>query len=375
MKIAVVHDWLPVIAGGEAVLKEILATYPDSDVFTLLNFLNDEQMESLGIKNVKTSALNTLPFIEKYYRKLLGFYPQAIEDFDLSSYDLIISSSAAFAKGVIVGADQVHIAYVHSPARYAWDMTHDYLNQAGLNKGIKGYMAKKILSQFRIWDSRTPNGVDVFVANSEFIRKRIWRVYRREAEVIYPPVAIERFTLEESKEDFFLTASRMVPYKRIDLIASAFTRMPEKKLVIIGDGPEMPIIKDICKGHSNITLMGYQNNDVLVDMMRKAKAFVFAAKEDFGIVPVEAQACGTPVIAYGAGGALETVVDIKLDNDKGTGLFFDNQTEDSLIEAVREFDQYTFVPLSCRKNAEKFSPEIFRKKLKDMVSKSVLEKK
>lgn len=360
LKVAVVHDWLPLIGGGEAVLKEIIALYPNADVFTLFNFLNQEQLESLGIKKVHTSYLNKLPGIEKYYRKLIGLCPQAIEDFDLSSYDLIISSSAAFAKGVIVGGHQVHVAYVHSPARYAWDMMHQYLKQTGLDKGIKGYIAKRILSKFRIWDTRTANGVDLFIANSNFISKRIWRVYRREAEVIYPPVDLTRFTALENKDDFYLTASRMVPYKRIDLIASAFAAMPDKKLVIIGDGPELSRIRKICENCSNIILLGYQNNHTLVDHMRRAKAFVFAAEEDFGIVPVEAQACGTPVIAYGAGGALETIINIRENAETGTGLFFQEQKIESIIKCVCDFEGYEFSAQSCRQNAERFSRDKFR---------------
>lgn len=374
MKVAVVHDWLPVIGGAEAVLREILAVYPNADVFTLLNFLNQEQLSSLGVKKLTTSYLNKLPGIEKYYRKLLGLYPQAIEDFDLSDYDLIITSSAAFSKGVIVGGDQIHVAYVHSPARYAWDLMHQYLKQTGLDKGIKAYVAKRILSKFRIWDSRSANGVDAFIANSDFIRRRIWRVYRREAEVIYPPADLEKFTLREDKEDFFLTASRLVPYKRVDLIASAFANMPDKKLVIIGDGPEMEKIKTICDGCSNITLMGYQNDEALVDNMQRAKAFIFAAEEDFGIVPVEAQACGTPVVAYGAGGALETVKCAGSDMSSATGLYFEDQSVESLTEAVIAFDMYTFSAQACRKNAEHFSAEVFHRKLKAVVENVVAQK-
>ena len=229
LKVAIVHDWLPLIAGAERVLEQMTKLYPQADIYTLFNFLSEEEEKLFGDCKITASYLNKLPGVKKYYRKLLSFCPQAIESFDLSEYDVVISSSHVVAKGCITGAEQVHISYVHSPARYAWDLTHHYLKQTGLNKGIKGYLAKSMLSKFRIWDYRTANGVDQFVANSAYIKKRIWKVYRRDAEVIYPPVDVNRFEFKDQKEEFYLAASRMVPYKRIDLIASAFAEMPDKK--------------------------------------------------------------------------------------------------------------------------------------------------
>ncbi len=377
MKIAIVHDWLPVIGGGELVLKEIVKAYPDADVFTLFDFLSPEDKASLGIKNVTTSYLNKLPGVRKYYRHLVPFFPQAIEDFDLYDYDLVISSSAALSKGVITGAHQTHVAYVHSPARYAWDMTHKYLKQTNLVKGPKAFLAKYFLSKFRIWDYRTANGVDHFIANSAYIRRRIWKVYRREAEVVYPPVDIDRFAVRAGKEDFFMTASRMVPYKRLDLIAAAFAKMPDKKLVIIGDGPEMKRVAEAAANAPNIQLLGYQKGDVLVDHMQRAKAFIFAAEEDFGIVPVEAQACGTPVIAYGAGGALETVVDAERDPAHGTGLYFGEQTADAIRDAVTRFDVLAnpITAESCRENAARFSTAKFHERLRANVDRALADKK
>ena len=297
LKVAVIHDWLPLIAGAERVLEQITKVYPNADIYTLFDFLDDEQRKTFGDCKITASYLNKWPKVEKYYRKLLPFCPMAIEDFDLSEYDLIISSSHAVAKGVITGAEQIHVSYVHSPTRYAWDLMHHYLKESNMDRGIKGYIAKKILHKFRIWDYRTANGVDSFIANSNYIRKRIWKVYRREAEVIYPPVNVDLFEYSDKKEDFYLTASRMVPYKRLDLIASAFALLPDHKLKIIGDGPEMAKIKAIAEKSPNIELMGFQPTDILRDHMQRAKAFVFAAEEDFGIIPVEAQACGTPVVA------------------------------------------------------------------------------
>ncbi len=370
LRVAVVHDWLPLIAGAEKVLEQIILTFPQADIFTLFNFLTPEEEQLFKGCKITASYLNKLPKVKKYYRKLLPFCPLAIESFDLSSYDIVISSSHVVAKGVITGPDQPHISYVHSPARYAWDLTHEYLKQTKLDRGIKGYFARSELSKFRIWDYRTANGVDHFIANSNFIRKRIWKVYRREAEVIYPPVDIERFTFSERKEEFYLAASRMVPYKRLDLIAQAFALTPHIKLIMIGDGPEMPKIKAIADKVSNITLLGYQENKVLIDHMQRARAFVFAAEEDFGIVPVEAQACGTPVIAYGAGGALETVIGYDSNPRDATGLFFAEQTITSLSAAVIRFQDLheRISPKNCRKQAEKFAPERFRSKLTTAVA-------
>lgn len=377
LKIAIVHDWMPVIAGAEKVLAEIVKTFPEADVYTLFNFLSDEKLKSIGIKSVRTSYLNRWPRVEKYYRHLLPLLPQAVEDFDLSGYDLVITSSAALAKGVITSADQPHIAYVHSPARYAWDMMHAYLAQSRLTSGPKAYLAKYLLSRFRIWDSRTPNGVDHFIANSRFISRRIKKVYRRDSEVIYPPVELEKFALCHDKRDYYLAASRMVPYKRLDLIVKAFTEMPDKRLVVVGEGPENAKIADIARGHANIELVGYQETAALVKYMQEAKAFVFAAEEDFGIVPVEVQACGTPVIAYAGGGALETVIDYEHDPEHATGVFFEEQSARSIVDAVGRFESLAarLTAENCRKNAERFSPEIFRKKLRDAVEKTYLSMK
>jgi len=243
--------------------------------------------------------------------------PLAIEQLDVSKHDIILSSSHAVAKGVLTGPDQLHISYVHSPIRYAWDLQHQYLREAGLNKGLKAQAARWLLHKIRMWDYRTANGVDHFVANSQFIARRIKKVYGRTADVIYPPVDVDRFTLNENKDNYYFTASRMVPYKRIDLIVEAFSQMPDRKLVVIGDGSEMSKIKS--KATKNVEILGYQPNHVMQEHMQKAKAFVFAAEEDFGITPVEAQACGTPVIAFGKGGSLETVRPFGVDNP--TGLF------------------------------------------------------
>lgn len=356
MKIAIIHDWLTVYAGAEKVLEQLLKLYPHADVFTIVDFLPEKDRTFLKNHKITTSFIQRLPFSSTKYRHYLPLMPLAIEQFDLSGYDLIISDSHAVAKGVITGPNQVHISYVHTPIRYAWDLQHQYLRESSLDHGLKGWIVKYLLHKIRLWDIRTANGVDHFIANSEFIAKRIWRVYRRESNVIYPPVNVETFELCTIKEDFYLTASRMVPYKKIDLIVEAFSAMPNKKLIVIGDGPDFEKIK--LKAGLNITLLGYQSLDILRSYMQRAKAFVFAAEEDFGITPVEAQACGTPVIAFGKGGALETVI------EGVSGVFFDVQSVGSLCKAVEKFETMNFDSKNISLHAHKFSIERFERELK-----------
>jgi glycosyltransferase involved in cell wall biosynthesis len=369
MKIAIITDWLVTYAGAERFLEELLVCYPTADIFALVDFLEPKDRHFLQNKSVKTTFIQTLPFAKKYYRHYLNWMPLAIEQLDMSGYDLIISSSHAVAKGVITGPDQLHISYVHSPMRYAWDLQHQYLRETGLDKGIKGYFAKKLLHKMRLWDQRTANGVDYFIANSNYIARRIWKTYRREAEVIYPPVKTHLFTPANQKEDFYLTASRMVPYKKIDLIVESFATLPDKKLVVIGDGPEIGKIKN--KATKNVEMLGFQPTDVLIDYMQRAKAFVFAAEEDFGIVPLEAQACGTPVIAFGKGGALETVRG--LEQAQPTGVFFQKQEVVDICQAVRDFENSheKFSVKNCVDNARQFAPEVFREKIKHYINEKI----
>lgn len=369
MKIAIIHDWLVTYAGAERVLEQILLLFPEAHLFSMVDFLPKSQRGFIQNKPVKTSFIQKLPFAKNKYRQYLPLMPLAVEQFDLSGYDLVISSSHAVAKGVLTGPDQLHISYIHSPIRYAWDLQHEYLKESGLDKGLKGWLARCLLHKIRLWDYRTANGVDGFIANSYFIARRIWKVYRRESAVIYPPVDVEAFSLSESKEDFYLTASRMVPYKKIDLIVDAFSKMPDKKLVVIGDGPDFKKVR--AKAGANVVLMGYQPFEVMKDYMQRARAFIFAAEEDFGIVPVEAQACGTPVIAYGKGGVLETIRG--LEHPTPTGVFFHEQTVPSLVEAVELFERAgnKISPQDCRENALRFSPERFRRELREYIDRQL----
>jgi glycosyltransferase involved in cell wall biosynthesis len=364
LKVAVVHEWLDTYAGSERVLEQILKVYPSADLFTVVDFLKDEDRGFVLGKRARTTFIQRLPGARKHFRSYLPLMPLAVEQLDLSGYDLVISSSHAVAKGVITGPDQVHVSYVHSPIRYAWDMQHQYLSESGMSKGFKGAVARLVLHYMRQWDVRTANGVDLFIANSAFIARRIRKVYRREAQVVFPPVDLDRFQLHERKEDFYLAASRMVPYKKMPLIAQAFAKMPDKRLVMIGDGPEIERVRAVAA--PNVNVMGYQGTEVLADHMRRARAFVFAAEEDFGIMPVEVQACGTPVIAFGRGGATETVV---TEGPHRTGSFFTEQTVASLVDAVTRFELApACTPADCRANAERFSVASFQAGLQAAVA-------
>ncbi len=365
LRIAIVHEWFVNYAGSERVVEQILNLFPHADLFAVVDFLPRSQRGYIQDKQVKTTFIQKLPFAKTKFRQYLPLMPLAIEQLDLSHYDLVISSSHAVAKGVLTAPHQLHICYVHSPIRYAWDLQHQYLRESNLETGFKSWIARWILHQVRLWDMRTANGVDLFIANSHFITRRIRKVYRREAKVIYPPVDLQNYTLQESKQDFYLTASRLVPYKRVDLIVEAFAMMGDRQLIVIGDGEQMMKIK--AKATSNIQFLGYREADQLREYMQNAKAFVFASEEDFGITPVEAQACGTPVIAFGRGGVCESVRGI--DSDRPTGIFFAEQTATSIRGAVLEFEQnqHRISPLACRENALRFGSDRFRDELLDFV--------
>ncbi len=365
MRIAIVHDWLVVYAGAERVLEQMLACYPDADLFSLVDFLPAGQRAFIDNKPVTTSFIQRLPRARKKYRGYLPLMPLAVEQFDLSAYDLVISSSHAVAKGVLTGPDQLHLCMCYSPIRYAWDLQHQYLREAGLERGIKGWVAKAILHYIRLWDTRTGNGVDAFIAISRHIARRIRKVYGRDSTVIYPPVDVADFPLRADKEDFYVTASRMVPYKKVDLIVEAFSAMPDKRLVVIGDGPDFAKVQ--AKAGPNVQLLGFAGAEVLRDHLQRARAFVFAAEEDFGIAPLEAQACGTPVIAFGKGGALETIIPLPeaesaASSPAPTGVFFYEQSVAAIIAAVERFEGAgaAITPQVCRENALRFAPERFR---------------
>ena len=380
-RIAVVHEWLVNCAGSEKVLEQILLMYPQADLYSVVDFLPEGERAFLHGRRPRTSFIPRLPGARKRFRSYLPLMPIAMEQHDLSGYDLVISSNHAVAKSVITGPDQLHLSYVHSPMRYAWDLQHQYLREAGMVGGLKGAVARGLLHYLRQCDLASANRVDRFVANSAFIARRVAKVYRREAEVVHPPVDVRRFALREQKEDFYLAASRLVPYKCMPMIVAAFAKMPQRRLVVIGDGPDMPRVRAAAAGAGNVSVLGYAADEVLVDHMQRARALVFAAEEDFGIAPVEAQACGTPVIAFGRGGSLETVRGLG-SHPEPTGLWFSEQSEAAIVEAVQRFETAAgpanvgavgaagpraFSPRACRAHAERFAPELFRARLGALV--------
>lgn len=359
MKVAIVHDWLITYAGSERVLEQMLSCYPEADLYAVCDFVNESDRGFLHGHQPGTTTIQRYPFARKFYRAYLPWMPRAVERLDLSSYDLIISSCHAVSKGVHTRPDQLHVCMCYTPPRYIWDMEDEYLRSAGLTRGLAARVVRRMIGRLRMWDLQASTRVDAFIAISGFIAGRIKQCYQRDSVVIYPPVDTEFYRPDSDKEDYYVTASRLVPYKRVGLIVQAFAAMPDRRLIVIGDGPEMKKIQR--SATPNVTVLGYQASDVLKGYMQRARAFVFAAEEDFGIVPVEAQACGTPVIAFGKGGATETV------RDGSTGIFFSEQTVESLTEAVHRFEGMTFDPRGCRANAVRFAPERFRQEFSAFV--------
>lgn len=370
MKIAVVHDWLVSHGGAENALSQILQVFPEAELFCLLDFTPEKERGFLLNKKSTTTFLQKLPFAEEKYRNYLPLMPLAVGMLDLSKYDLVITSSHAAAKGVPTRKDQLHICYCYTPFRYAWDLREQYLKEAGLNRGLIGFASRVLLAYIRSWDVGNSRRVDYFSTISEYIKQRIRHAYHRDAEVIYPPVNTDFFPLCREKEDYYVTVSRLVPYKKVDLIVKAFTGMPDKRLVVVGMGPDLE--KVMFDAGPNVVFKMHLNNAEMSEQLQRAKAFVFAAEEDFGIAPLEAQACGTPVIGYGRGGLLETVRGKFADEDLGggkdlTGVFFRDQTEAAIIEAVNKFETISLNPDACRANSLRFSEEVFRRKFKSFV--------
>ncbi len=361
MKIAIVHDWLVTNAGAEKVLKSLIEIYPTADLFTLVDFLDKKQREEI-IKNksVKTSFLQNLPFSRNHFRNYLPFFPIAIESFDLKEYDLIISSSWAVAKGVKTHKNQLHICYCYTPIRYAWDLYEEYTSSL---KQPKKFIVQQTLKYIRRWDIKTLDRVDYFIADSKFVAKRINNTYKKDCKVIYPPVNTNKFTLNKEKKEYYLTASRLVSYKKTKLIVDAFNEMPSKTLVVIGTGEEFETIKQIAK--KNIKILGFQEDKQLIKYMQEARAFVYAAIEDFGIVPIEAMSSGTPVIALNDGGTAETVTNNK------TGIHFNKQTKEDIIKAIDEFENNSFDLEYISNSVQSYSDERFKKEITEFVNEKI----
>ena len=352
MKVAIVHDALISYEGPEQVLEQLIALFPKADLFAVVDFFEEKDRAFLKHKNVTTTMLQKMPFAKYFFRYSLPLMPYVIEQLDLSGYDLVLSSSHTVAKGVITGPNQLHISYVHSPIRYAWDMHTNYLS-----------MFKRMgLFFIRNWDVRSANSVDYFISNSRMTARRIWKCYRRDAVTIYPPVRTELFSLCVEKEDYYVTVSRLVPSKQVDLLVEAFAYMPNKKLIVIGDGPQLRHLRKVAT--PNVQLLGHLPEDKVIAYMQRAKAFLFAAEEDFSIRMIEAQCCGTPVITYGHGSALEIVRGLE-STDKPTGLFFEELTSSAVIKAVQQFENsgHLFDHLFIHEHAQSFSIENFRRNI------------
>jgi glycosyltransferase involved in cell wall biosynthesis len=362
MKIAIVHDWLVTYAGAERVLAEMIQCYPEADVFAVIDFLKSKERDFLNGKVVHTTWIQNLPGAHKHYQRYLPLMPWAMKSLDLRGYDLVISSSHAVAKGVSLDPNQLHVCMCYTPMRYAWDLREAYLKQAGLNTGIKGWLANTMLEKLRKWDFQTSQKVHQFIAISHYIADRIERCYGRNSVVVYPPVDVESFSIKTALADnYFITASRLVPYKNVALIVKAFSQMPDKRLKVVGTGSEFQNCQLLAG--PNVEMLGFLSHAALKSEIQNAKAFVFAADEDFGIAPVEAQACGTPVIAFAKGGALETV----RVEERPSGLFFQEQSETAIAQAIIDFEQQVFSAEDCRENAIRFSVANFHANFKNAI--------
>jgi glycosyltransferase involved in cell wall biosynthesis len=351
LRVAIIHDWLNGMRGGEKVLEALLDIFPKADIFTLF-YEKEKISDKINSHKIITSSLNKREWIKKRYRSFLPLLPSAVESFDMKDYNLIISSSHCVAKGIIPTPDTCHISYIHSPMRYIWDQYGEYF---GDKRGLKKIIIKYFASKLRIWDVTSSARVDAFIANSSFVKKRVNKFYRRSANVIHPPIDVNYFTpKKDAKRNFFLTVSALVPYKRIDLLIRAFNKSKDK-LVIVGQGPEEQKLKNMA--NDNIVFKNDITKTILRDLFRDALAFVFAGVEDFGMVFAEALACGTPVMAYKKGGVLDII-------DEGqTGILFENQTYDDIVEAINKIKNGNFDVDVLRKSSLNFSEERFKTKM------------
>lgn len=365
MKIAIIHDWLVTNAGAERVLRAMLEIYPNADIFSLVDFLDQkDRTEVLNGKFAKTSFIQKLPFAKKYFRYYLPFFPKAIELLNLSKYDLLISSSWAVAKGVKKNKNQAHICYCHTPIRYAWDLYDEYTSNLPM---LKKFLVKSTLYYIKKWDIASLDRVDFFIANSNFVKERIKKTYNKEAKVIYPPVNTRKFIPKDIKKEHYITISRLVPYKKTKLIVEAFNQMPDLKLVVIGEGEELAEIKKIAK--ANISVLGYQKEEDLILYLQSSYAFLYAAVEDFGIVLAQALSCGIPIVALKKGGSLEIA------DDEKYGILFEKQTKTDIINAVKKMHKYhsNFDKFEISLYASRFSNDIFITNFKNFVEEKCRE--
>lgn len=362
LRVALVHDWLTNPGGGERVLWQLHQMYSDAPIYT--SVFDAEKMSQFANLQVKTSFLQHWPLAKRKHQLYSILRPQAFESFDFSGYDLVISSTSSEAKGIITSPGTLHIAYVFTPTRYYWSGAHQYLDQPGfgvLNPVVR-LLAPAIISKLRGWDFAAAQRPDQIVGISAYVNHRIEKYYRRQADLIYPPVDIDRFEYKKTREEYYVVVSRLIPYKRVDLAVSACKKL-KRKLTVVGDGSELDKLKHLAGPET--TFMGRASDEKVADLLARARGFIFTAEEDFGIAPVEAMAAGCPVIAYGRGGALETVVEGQ------SGTFFDEPTVDSLTMALKGFEAMTFDPGIVRKQADKFSNERFAREIKAYVEEAL----
>jgi glycosyltransferase involved in cell wall biosynthesis len=361
MRVALIHDHLAQDGGAEKVLKVLAEMFPDAPIYTLLSE-KDNVDKYFKNRHIETSIIQRLPGGVSHYQWYLLFMPIAVEFFDLREYDLVISDTSSFAKGVITTPDCLHICYCHTPTRYLWSDTHQYINELKYNKWFKKVISM-VLNSIRLWDRAAADRVDLFIANSKTVQKRITKYYRRESVVIYPPVETDRFKVtdlsgQKPADQYFLAGCRLAPYKRIDMVVSAFKKLgSDYKLKIFGDGVDLERLKEIAAEAPNIEFLGRVTEEEKARLFSEAQAFINPQEEDFGITVVESMASGRPVIAYRKGGATETIIEGK------TGLFFDEQTDEALLETVKGFRAEDFDPTEIREHAEKFSVANFQNKI------------
>ncbi|PKL36699.1 glycosyltransferase family 4 protein [Candidatus Peregrinibacteria bacterium HGW-Peregrinibacteria-1] len=361
MKVAIVHDFLVKLGGAERVLENLMRMFPEAPIYTM--FYDHERVgDVFPMEKIRTSRLQKLPkFLRKRYRYFLGWLPRVIEEFDFSEFDVVISSNTAFAHGIITGIDTKHVCYCHSPMRYAWDWANEYKSENGIS-GLKLWFYQRILKKIRMWDMVAADRPDLYVANSNNVARRIKKYYRQESEVVYPPVDVDRFQISKNSEDYFLIVSTLTPYKKIDLAVELFSRLG-KRLVVIGDGPHRFYLEGIA--NENVEFLGFKEDEMVVEYMQNCRALIFPGEEDFGITPVEAMAAGKPVLAYGKGGVLETVIEGE------TGEFFYEPTvkamEDGLARLIYNSKYYDAGRI--RKRAEEFSSDVFVEKMKTILGK------
>lgn len=355
MKVAIVHEWLTNMAGSERCIVNFKEIYKEAPIYTTMYNPNNLDKELQNI-DVRTSFLQK--WVKKGHQKFLPLMPFVFENFDLSEYDVILSSNSSCSKGVLTNSQTMHVCYSHTPMRYAWEFYHDYINDSNMS-GFKKNLLRIFMTFMRVWDRLSADRVDYFIANSENVAKRIWKYYRRESVVIHPPVRCKLFNISNVDGEYYFILSRLVPYKKIDLAVEVFNQLG-LPLVIIGDGSELDSLKKMA--NDNIIFLGKQPDEVVKKYYSECKAFIFPGEEDFGITPLEAMASGRPVIAYRKGGALETVVEEK------TGVFFDDQTPEDLVKAIKKFENITFDKKEIRKYAENFDESVFKRKIESFIN-------